>query len=114
MNLDMWIAKRKELGINGVGNLTIFCGISKNNFGKPVQSVYVRNLLKRLAKKAGIEKRMNPHSLRHSFAHDMLNEGIGLQHIQLSLGHSNISTTSKYLQRFNPKETIEKIKERVW
>ncbi|MEI6290543.1 MAG: tyrosine-type recombinase/integrase [Chloroflexota bacterium] len=114
MNLDMWIAKRKELGINGVGNLTIFCGISKNNFGKPVKSVYVRLLLKRLAKKAGIEKRMNPHSLRHSFAHDMLNEGIGLQHIQISLGHSNISTTSKYLQRFNPKETIEKIKERVW
>ena len=114
MNLDMWIAKRKELGINGVGNPTIFCGISKNNFGKPVKSVYVRNLLKRLAAKCGIEKRMNPHSLRHSFAHDMLNEGIGLQHIQMSLGHSSISTTSKYLQRFNPKETLETLKQRVW
>jgi integrase/recombinase XerD len=114
MNLDLWMQKRKQLGINGAGNPPIFCGISKSNFGKPIQAVYIRNLLKRLGRKVGIEKRMNPHNFRHTFAHDLLNEGIGLQHIQLTLGHSSISTTSKYLQRFNPKETIEKIKERVW
>jgi len=114
MNLALWISKRKEIGINGVGNPPIFCGISKNILGKPLRTVYLRNLLKRLAKDAGIEKRMNPHNFRHTFAHDLLNDGIGLQHIQLSLGHSNIATTSKYLQRFNPKETIETIKGRVW
>lgn len=114
LNLDLWVSKRKELGINGAGNPPIFCGISKMNFGKPIQSVYVRNLLKRLAQKAGIEKRMSPHQFRHSFAHDLLNEGIGLQHIQISLGHSNIATTSKYLQRFNPRETILKIQQREW
>jgi len=114
MNLDLWMLKRKELGINGIGNPPIFCGISKQNYGQPIQTVYVRNLLKRLAEKAGIEKRVTPHQLRHTFAHDLLNEGIGLQHIQISLGHSAIATTSKYLQRFNPKETIEAIKERVW
>jgi integrase/recombinase XerD len=114
MNLDLWMLKRKELGINGVGNPPIFCGISKQNHGQPIQTVYVRNLLKRLADKAGIEKRVTPHQLRHTFAHDLLNEGIGLQHIQISLGHSAIATTSKYLQRFNPRETIETIKERVW
>ena len=114
MNLDLWMLKRKELGINGKGNPPIFCGISKQNFGQHLQTVYVRNLLKLLGKKAGIEKRMNPHNFRHSFAHDLLNEGIGLQHIQISLGHSGIATTSKYLQRFNPRETIETIKERVW
>lgn len=114
MNLDHWMDRRKQLGINGAGNPPIFCGISKLNFAQPIQTVYVRNLLKRLAVKAGIEKRMNPHNFRHSFAHDLLNEGIGLQHIQISLGHSNIATTSKYLQRFNPRETIQKIKERVW
>lgn len=114
LNLDLWISKRKELGINGAGNPPIFCGISKGNFGKPIQTVYVRTLLKRLAHSAGIEKRMNPHNFRHSFAHDLLNEGIGLQHIQISLGHSNIATTSKYLQRFNPKETIDTLKRRDW
>ena len=114
MNLDLWMLKRKELGINGAGNPPIFCGISKQNLGQPIQTVYIRNLLKRLGKAAGIEKRMNPHNFRHTFSHDLLNEGIGLQHIQISLGHSAIATTSKYLQRFNPKETIEKIQERVW
>ena len=114
MNFDLWMMKRKELGINGAGNPPIFCGISKQNFAKPVQTVYVRNLLKRLGKKAGIEKRMNPHNFRHTYSADMLNEGINLRHIQISLGHSNIATTSKYLQRFCPKETIDAIQQRVW
>ena len=114
LNLDLWVSKRKELGINGTGNPPIFCGVSKMNFGKPIQTVYVRNLLKRLALSTGIEKRMNPHNFRQSFAHDLLNEGIGLQHIQICLGHSNIATTSKYLQRFNPRETIKTIQQRTW
>jgi integrase/recombinase XerD len=114
LNLDLLMVKRKEIGINGTGNPSIFCGISKGNFGKPIQSVYVRNLLKRLAAQAGIEKRVNPHSLRHTYAHELLNENIGLQHIQKSLGHSAIATTSKYLEQFNPRETILRIQQRVW
>lgn len=114
MNLDLWMLKRKQLGINGIGNPPIFCGISKNNFANPIQTVYVRNLFKRLAGKAGILKRVNPHCLRHTYAYDLLNEGIGLQHIQISLGHSSISTTSKYLNGFNPKQTIDAIKARTW
>ena len=113
LNLDLWMARRKEIGINGIGNPTIFCGISKMNFGKPIQSVYVRNLLKRLGKAAGIEKRMNPHTLRHTFAGELLKEGIGLNHIQISLGHSSIATTSNYLKSFNPQETIQTIQQRT-
>lgn len=114
MNLDLWMIKRKELGINGVGNPPIFCGISKQNSGQPVQTVYVRNLLKRLAAKAGVEKRVTPHQLRHLFSHEMLTEGIGLHHIQRSLGHSAIATTSKYLERFSPQETILRVQQRQW
>jgi len=114
MHLDQWMEKRSQVGVNGRGNPPIFCGISKNNLGKQLQTAYVRNLLKRLGKNAGIEKRMNPHGMRHTFAHDLLNEGIGLNHIQITLGHSSIATTSKYLQQFNPRETLEKIRERVW
>jgi len=114
LNLDLWISKRKEIGINGAGNPPIFCGISKMNFGKPLQSVYVRNLLNRLAKKVGIEKRVNPHGMRHSFAVELLNEGIGLKHIQVSLGHSSIATTSKYLDTIKPLETIQTIQRRTW
>ncbi len=114
MHFDQWIEKRRQVGINGKGNAAIFCGISKQNHSKPLQAVYVRNMLKRLGQKAGIEKRINPHGFRHSHAHDLLNEGIGLNHIQTSLGHSTIATPSKYLQRFNPKETLDKLKQRVW
>jgi len=114
MSLDLWMLKRRELGINGVGNPPIFCTISKNNFAQPIQTVYVRNLLKRLAAKAGIEKRCTPHNFRHTFAHDLLNESIGIRHIQISLGHGSISTTSRYLTRFNPKQTIDALKARAW
>jgi integrase/recombinase XerD len=113
LNLDLWMAKRKQIGVNGVGNPPIFCGISKMNFGKSIQSVYIRNLLKRLGKAAGIEKRMNPHALRHTFAAELLNERVGLNHIQISLGHSSIATTSKYLQSFKPQETIQTIQQRT-
>jgi hypothetical protein len=41
LNLDLWISKRKELGINVGVNPLIFCGISKMNFGKPIQAIYV-------------------------------------------------------------------------
>jgi integrase/recombinase XerD len=114
MNIDLWMLKRKELGINGVGNPPIFCGISKQNIGQPIQTVYVRNLLKRLAAKAGVEKRVTPHQLRHLFSHEMLSEGVGLHHIQRSLGHSAIATTSKYLERFSPLETIQRVQQREW
>ncbi len=114
MNLDLWMIKRKSLGINGVGNPPIFCGISKQNIGQPIQTVYVRNLLKRLAAKAGVEKRVTPHQLRHLFSHEMLSEGVGLHHIQRSLGHSAIATTSKYLDRFSPLETIQRVQQREW
>jgi site-specific recombinase XerD len=113
-NLDLWMIKRKELRINGVGNPPIFCGISKQNSGLPIQTVYVRNLLKRLAAKAGVEKRVTPHQLRHLFSHEMLTEGIGLHNIQRSLGHSAIATTSKYLERFSPLETIQRVQQREW
>lgn len=114
MNLDLWMIKRKSLGINGVGNPPIFCGISKQNSGQSIRPVYVRNLLKRLASNAGIEKRVTPHQLRHLFSHEMLTEGVGLHHIQCSLGHSSIATTSKYLERFSPLETIQRVQQREW
>ncbi len=51
------------------------------------------------------------HCLRHSFATRCMENGVPLHHLQLVLGHENISTTSKYLKA-NPKDAIESILEK--
>lgn len=61
--------------------------------GKRLQAPYVQALVMRLAEKVGIEKNVSPHTLRHSFATDLLRETNNLELVRRALGHANLQTT---------------------
>jgi len=67
-----------------------------NKFGKGLSSRSIRTIVKKYVKKAVIGRNITPHSIRHSFATHLLQEGAGIREIQELLGHENISTTQIY------------------
>ena len=99
-----WLGKRgREPGV-------LFCTRS----GKKLDTRYVRRMVARIAKRAGIEKRVHPHCLRHTHASELAREGMPIPMISKQLGHANISTTHTYLNHIDPHEMVTRINQREW
>ena len=78
--------------------------INKN--GDKLSERYVRNIINKLVRKAGLNIKISPHTIRHTFATDMLEEGADLVTVKELLGHESLNTTSIYTHITN--EQIKK------
>lgn len=95
--LKEYLAKRKDL------DDALFIQISKNGKsmekrgkGLSLTRRSVERIVKECTVKAGISKRVTPHTMRHLFATDLLSNGADLRSVQALLGHANIGTTQIY------------------
>jgi site-specific recombinase XerD len=106
--VERWLDARGRIGLSGHHRL--FCTLR----GEAVEASYIRVMLKRLGKRAGIDKRIHAHGLRHTHAAQLRAEGVDIAVISKQLGHASISTTARYLDHLAPKAVIETMKKREW
>lgn len=107
--VDRWLAKRRELGI--APDAPLICTM---NGRRAMSDAQVRELFTRLGEQAGIAKRVHPHGLRHTGAFELLEEGVDVVQIQEQLGHSDLSTTYRYLRHHAPQQRLETMRARRW
>ncbi len=77
-----------------------------NNRGRKLTRVMVYNIINDAALEAKINKKISPHTLRHSFATHLIENGADIISIQKMMGHENVVTTEKYLH-VNKKYLVE-------
>ena len=85
---------------NAIDNLFV------SNAGTPMNKDGINKALKLAAKKAGVDKNIHNHSFRHLWATSMLDNNVPIERIQLCMGHSDISITTRYAKIRNQEQVV--------
>jgi site-specific recombinase XerD len=119
--------KRREAGMDAVGFQQLaawqahrvllppgplFCVIDGHTRGRRWSATAARSELRDLAAAAGVRRRFAPHQLRHAHAVELAREGVAVNIIQRQLGHTDLGTTSTYLQGLDLSEIIDTVRSR--
>ena len=101
----LWMEERTRLNISLEASDILFL----NRRGRQLTRVMIFYIVKDLASRAGINRPVSPHTLRHSFATHLLEGGANLRSIQELLGHESVTTTELYvhLDRRHLRATLE-------
>lgn len=110
--LERWLDERSALGVPR--GAKVFCSITRPGIGAPMSASYWRAAIKRLGEKAGIEKRVHSHGLRHTHAVELSRERLPILYISRQLGHSNLAITQRYVDHLEPGEVIAAMQARDW
>ena len=98
--IEDYLKVRKDSSINNLF-------VTSND--TPLHPDNVNRTLKNLAHKAGIDKNVHNHSLRHMFATTMLDHHVPIEQIQLCMGHSDISVTTRYAKIRNERQVVRNV-----
>jgi integrase/recombinase XerD len=93
----------KELIANLDGNEFLF----KGNKGTHISQNTIYLIVKRAGKKSGIKKNVHPHTLRHSFATHLIENGYDISLVQRLMGHNSLETTKGYIHLAFPKINVK-------
>ena len=89
--LERWKLERRKYG---AGKPWLFCTLK----GGPLHRHYIWEMVSRYARKAGIEDRVWPHRLRHTYATSLLAEGFNIEEVRRLMRHARLETTAIYLE----------------
>lgn len=103
-----WLTRRAQRGLGPESRL--FCTLA----GEPLKAAYVRELLPRLARRAGIAKRVHPLALRYANAAELAEEGIPAAMIDRHLGIASVGGARRYRRPVSEHEVVRAIADRDW
>jgi site-specific recombinase XerD len=106
--LAAWLRRRAERGIGD--DRTVFCTLA----GEPLKAAYVRELLPRLARKAGLRKRVHPLALRYANAAELAQEGLPPWLIDRHLGVAPVGGGWRYRPAVSEEEVVAAVASRTW